>query len=98
MIDCDHVIGMLRDTFLRPSNIKSIIEDDVYSANRYRKNIAFLKGEEKPELICTADFFDRRKGYMTMFNNCPYCGVKVDWKAAKQSVLRNAITPSRLSE
>ena len=59
--------------------------------------IGYLHGYEREDLSlddyidvllsCTAlsprTYLDRRRGLATLFNFCPWCGKKIDWKEIK---------------
>ncbi|HUU53242.1 MAG TPA: hypothetical protein VMW44_01210 [Candidatus Bathyarchaeia archaeon] len=81
---CDHTIGFLQE-FVNQSKIKKVIENECYSWNRHGKTMAELTGDTKEYKsdIKPVDFLDRRRGYMTIFNYCPYCGEKINWKDIK---------------
>ena len=32
------------------------------------------------------DFFDKRKGFSRLFNYCPYCGEKINYKILKEKL------------
>lgn len=85
-------IGKLRDSLLDVQDIKSKLEEEAYGWNSHAKTMNMLqqhresykpaKYDYKP-----TDYLDMRKsGSITMFNNCPYCGNKIDWKAIKSTL------------
>lgn len=85
---CDHTIGYLHD-WVRQSELKAKLDSEAYGWNRHsktmnglvRNNEKLLREDYKPK-----EFLDRRKGYMTMFNYCPYCGEKINWKEIKKAM------------
>jgi len=34
-------------------------------------------------------FLDRRTGYLTRYNYCPFYGKKIDWKNIKKELIKN---------
>ena len=40
----------------------------------------------KKKLASPMDYLDRRKGYSTLFNYCPYCGTKINWRQLKNEL------------
>jgi hypothetical protein len=84
---CDHTIGYLHD-FVIQSEIVGIIYNEVYSWNSHAKTMLFLTGDSSKydKSYKPTDFIDRRKGYMTLFNNCPYCGEKINWSDIKSKL------------
>lgn len=85
-------VGILHDHYLDKTNIIEHLHNEAHGWNSHAKTMNFLKQNLegykplKSDYKAT-DFLDKRKsGSMSMFNNCPYCGAKIDWKAIKQSV------------
>ena len=85
---CDHTLGYLHD-WIYQSEIKERLKSEAFGWNSHsrtmnsltRGNGKLLKEDYKP-----SDFLDRRKGYMNMFNFCPDCGEKINWKAIKKAI------------
>jgi hypothetical protein len=72
---CDCTIGRLCYDDITKSTIefevKSTIEKQV-SLDKF----GLLKGKPATK----KEILDGRKGYISRFNFCPYCGTKVNWK------------------
>ena len=86
---CDHTVGYLHD-WVTQSELKDKLESEAIGWNRHSSTMNLLtRGNEKVlrEDYTAKEFLDRRKGYMTMFNYCPYCGEKIDWKANKKGLI-----------
>ena len=84
---CDHTVAYMSD-FIVQSEIAQVIENECYGWNVHGKTMSSLTGDKenyrsdrKP-----IEFLDRRRGYMTMFNNCPYCGEKINWREIKKGI------------
>jgi hypothetical protein len=72
---CDCFIGFLSGEDIRLSDIKRQVED-VVKLQPELKKYGLLKGEP----LTAKQLVDGRKGYISRFNFCPYCGNKIDWK------------------
>jgi len=81
---CDHTVGYLHN-FVTESALKEVLMSESRGWNRYAETMNSFgekhKTDNKPK-----DFLDRRRGFMTLFNNCPYCGEKINWKAIKSEI------------
>lgn len=63
------------------NDLKEKVEE--YNENCVLFNRVWKTTEYKTKTIL--DFLDKRKSTnLTHFNNCPYCGIKVDWKELKK--------------
>lgn len=85
---CDHTVGYLHE-FVVQSELKSKLDSEAYGWNSHSKTINALNVKsngQRKEDYKPIDFLDRRKGYMTMFNHCPYCGEKINWKDIKKAI------------
>lgn len=77
---CDCFIGFLSGEEIRKSELKRMVDDIVKLQPRLKK-YGLLNGE-----INTAkQIVDGRKGYLSRFSYCPYCGNKIDWKTVLSS-------------
>jgi hypothetical protein len=54
-------------------------DEDNLELSKIRTQLSGLRFEPK-------DYLDRRKGLSTMFNFCPWCGLKINWRDIKKSV------------
>ena len=89
---CDHTVAMQGDTLFTQSEIGERVKNEAYSWTSHSKTMASLKGEpDKAETFEPLHFLDRRRGYMTLFNNCPFCGEKINWKAIKDEVCHSDV-------
>lgn len=43
------------------------------------------KRTNKKNLTIPIDYLDRRKGYSTLFNYCPWCGSKINFKKLREA-------------
>lgn len=74
---CDCYIGNMNEQYLFLSNVKDEIE-----ATSYRQKVLKDSGLFKNQVTLTPlQIIDNRKGYVSRFIFCPYCGTKVDWKS-----------------
>ena len=87
MIKCDHTIGYLNN-FITQSEIADITINessawncDARTMNSLSLNTGILKDDYVP-----ADFIDRRRNLMKLFNYCPDCGEKINWRQIKFSI------------
>jgi hypothetical protein len=39
------------------------------------------------------DYLDRRRGFCSLFNYCPHCGIKIDWKEVKAMFATPQLNP-----
>jgi len=81
---CNHTLGYIND-FISQCEIIDVIKNECYRWNQHGKTMAELTGDTKKYKSDRKpiDFLDRRHGYMTIFNYCPYCGEKINWKDIK---------------
>ena len=78
---CDHTVSYLHN-FVTESELTAVLKAEVQSWNSYgERDERIIPREYK-----ATDFLDRRKGYITMFNHCPYCGDKIDWRSIKKHI------------
>ena len=85
---CDHTIGYL-NKFVTVSEIAQTLKDEALGWNSHNKTLnSLIRGNDNllKEDYQPKDFLDRRRGYMTMFNNCPYCGEKINWREIKKAI------------
>jgi hypothetical protein len=75
---CDHTVAYMND-FIVQSEIAQVVKNECYGWNAHGETMANLT--RKP-----IEFLDRRRGYMTMFNYCPYCGEKINWREIKKAI------------
>ncbi len=81
--DCNHLLGHLMDYDYIPLKFLTIKEDLLFyseSSLRMQKE-GYLKRGYKP-----LDYLDKRYNMSKMFDYCPYCGEKIDWKTIKKLV------------
>ena len=85
---CDHTVGYLHN-WVTQSELKDRLESEAYGWNSHSSTLnSFARGNKKAlrEDYTAREFLDRRKGHMTVFNYCPYCGEKIDWKEIKKAI------------
>ena len=83
---CNHTVAYLND-FISESEIVDTLINESYSWSEYNKTMLSLcGGKQYDKQYKPSDFLDRRKGLLTMFNYCPYCGEKINWKEIKASL------------
>lgn len=72
---CDCFIGFLTGEQIRKSDINRQLED-IVKLQPQLKQYGLLNGEpqSKKQLV------DGRKGFLSRFSYCPYCGEKINWK------------------
>jgi len=73
---CDCYIGNMNNTYLFLSTIKEEIEQTSYMQKVYKDSGIF----KDQRALTPLQIIDNRKGYVSRFIFCPYCGTKVDWK------------------
>jgi len=85
---CDHTIGYLDDELVQQSEVADKLKNEAAAYNRHSDNMrsAGLDYKKYKNNYRPKDFLDRRKGLMTMFNNCPYCGKEINWRDIKESI------------
>lgn len=72
---CDCFIGFLSGEEVRKSDIKRQV-DDIVGLQPQLKEYGMMKGEPQT----AKQILDGRKGYLSRFSYCPYCGDKIKWK------------------
>lgn len=75
--NCDCLIGSFSGDNIRKSEIKDNLEM-AYKTQKLFKENGLLQNREPAHPL---QIIDARKGYVFRFVFCPYCGVKIDWKA-----------------
>lgn len=73
--DCDCYIGELCGDDVRLSTILSEI-NSVINTQKNFKSMNLLNGDVKTK----SQIVDNRRGFLSRFNFCPFCGIKIDWK------------------
>ena len=81
---CDCFVGFLSGEKVNKSTIDYEVERIVNIQPTFKK-YGLLKGEPQTK----SQIVDGRKGYLSRFVYCPYCGEKVNWK----QVLSNCLLP-----
>jgi len=84
---CDHTVAYMND-FITQANIVTMVECECDSWNLDAKTMLAITGDRKQYRTDRKpiEFLDRRRGYMRMFNFCPDCGEKIDWREIKKAV------------
>ena len=72
---CDCFIGFLSGEEVRKSKLKRMV-NDIVELQPQLKKYGILNGEPNT----AKQIVDGRKGYLSRFSYCPYCGNKIDWK------------------
>ena len=86
--ECDHTIGYLKDWVLL-SGLQGTLKNEAFGWNKDAKMMKLINAEKYADYkddYKPIDFLDGRKTNMTMFNFCPDCGAKIDWKTIKKGV------------
>jgi benzoyl-CoA reductase/2-hydroxyglutaryl-CoA dehydratase subunit BcrC/BadD/HgdB len=73
--NCDCFIGFLSGEEINKSTLKEKVDRIVELQPKFKK-IGLLKGEPNTAI----QIVDGRKGYLSRFSFCPYCGQKINWK------------------
>jgi len=84
-VNCDHTVGYMHE-FIVLSELSEKIKSEAYGWNKHAKTMAALGSKGYKDDYNPIDFLDGRRGYMTMFKHCPYCGYKINWKEIKKSI------------
>lgn len=79
---CDCLIGFLCGKKINMSTIYYEVLN-VVDAQLVLKKHGLLKGEP----LIKNQIVDNRKGYLSRFIFCPYCGEKINWKQIISSLL-----------
>jgi hypothetical protein len=74
--NCDCFIGFLSGEEVNKSSFKEEVNKIVYFQPELKK-YGLLKGEPQT----AKQIVDNRKGYLSRFKYCPYCGKIIDWKS-----------------
>ncbi len=75
MKDCDCFIGFLSGEKINKLNIHHIAEG-ISDSQSNLKQYGLIKGD----VLTPKQIVDNRRGYLSRFAFCPYCGEKIDWK------------------
>ena len=79
---CDCLVGFLSGEKINKSTIDFEVQS-IYKMMPKYKEYNMLKGEP----LSLKEITDNRRGYLSRFKFCPYCGEKINWK----QVLSNCI-------
>ena len=77
---CDCFIGFLSGEEVRKSELKRMV-NDIVELQPQLKKYGILNGEPNT----AKQIVDGRKGYLSRFSYCPYCGNNIDWKTVLSS-------------
>ena len=77
---CDCFIGFLSGEEVRKSDLARQV-DDIVKLQSQLKKYGMLNGEPNT----AKQIVDGRKGYLSRFSYCPYCGEKLNWKTILNS-------------
>jgi hypothetical protein len=87
-MNCNHIVLQFHhnNELLTISNFISKLSCHVEDVNIiYKSHPLFEKdGLEKPMTVMK--YLDQRRGYTTLFNFCPTCGEKINWKQIKKNL------------
>ena len=85
---CNCWIGTLND--YDQSGLNDLYLNDVKSKLEERSQHSFdMEGiSSQFKSFTPLDYIDRRRGLATLFNHCPECGAKINWKEIRK-VVRN---------
>lgn len=72
---CDCLVGLLSGAEVNKSTLDHEVEKIVNIQANFEK-YGLWNGEPQTK----SQIIDGRKGYLSRFVYCPYCGVKVNWK------------------
>lgn len=79
---CDCFIGFLSGEEVRISSLKWQL-NNIVGMQPVLKKHGLLKGEPQT----AKQIVDNRKGYLSRFKHCPYCGEIIDWKSVINEVI-----------
>lgn len=81
---CNHLLGILNSFNQTDENnlyLNSYVEK-LYQLSETSIELAKHNMARAP--IFPKSYIDKRKGFATLFNYCPYCGEKLNWKKLRQ--------------
>ncbi len=81
--NCNHLLGHLHDYDYIPLRSLTIKEDLLLHSE---SSIRMQKEGHSKKGCKPLDYLDKRQSMSEMFNYCPFCGDKIDWKAIKKEV------------
>jgi len=79
---CDCLVGFLSGERVSKSEIEFEVKSISNMHPKY-KEYGMLKGEP----LTPKQIVDNRRGYLSRFAYCPYCGEKLDWKQVLSNCL-----------
>lgn len=84
--ECNCFIGYL-NSYNMESTKDLYLNDFVDKITCEVKTVNLLNKElyQSNKIVKPLDYFDRRKGFSRLFNYCPNCGKKIDWKKIKEN-------------
>ena len=88
---CDHTVGYKND-FILQSEVVDFVKNEADCWNSHNKTMNALNTSDekaRKENFTGLDLLDRKQNLMTIFNNCPYCGVSIDWDEIRRRVCGN---------
>jgi hypothetical protein len=74
-MECDCLVGFLSGEKVLISTIEGEVAR-IVELQPLLKKVGILNGEPQNR----KQILDGRKGYLSRYKYCPYCGVKIDWK------------------
>lgn len=88
MNKCNCWIGILNSHSQSDSN--NLYESDYYVKTRETYQLISYEysvfGRDISPVSSSLDILDRRKNYATLFNFCPMCGKKLNWKKLRKNI------------
>ena len=84
---CDCLVGFLSGERVRKSDIDYEVKR-ISDIQPKFKEYGLLNGDP----LSTRQIVDNRRGYLSRFSYCPYCGEKINWKQVLSNCYNNAHT------
>ena len=85
---CNCQIGEINGYEPYPININDYVDKITTECNSSNDVRAFFNEngnrKNKKTLLRPIDYLDKRKGHSTLFNFCPWCGSKLDYKQLRK--------------
>lgn len=83
-VKCDHLLGILNSYGQTDENNLNF-NNFVKKLHKLSDNSSILADLNIARTqIFPKTYIDRRSNYATLYNYCPYCGIKINWKKMRK--------------
>lgn len=84
--DCDHWLGIL-NSYNQTDENNLYFDDYIKKLHQLHEiSIELAKHNMARAPIFSKSYLDRRQGFSTLFDFCPVCGAKLNWKELRRAL------------